>query len=205
MDTDISNILEQIRQYFIDDNIKIPNENINILDLLNLYILKYRRIIAAIFLIILIYLLFCEINTDYNDCSDYANNNMIGGGGAVASIGSKLGSVGSKLKGFASKKGEGLKKGLTKKMESIKKAPGKLGSKALSGKTYKNLGSSAFSMGESAASSFKQSAPIFYQILYTLAFTLIIAILVLPSIGFFIIGIICYFLLKDRIKTLKGF
>ena len=61
-----------------------------------------------------------------------------------------------------------------------------------------------YDLSARAVGKFKDNSPWIYQILYNIAFVLILAILVLPSFCFFIIGIICFFLLKSKVKGLKG-
>jgi fructose-specific phosphotransferase system IIC component len=71
-----------------------------------------------------------------------------------------------------------------------------MGMSALSPSTYKNAAGKA-------VQAFKDNASFIYRILYTLAFTLILSILIFPSLAFFVIGILCYFLLQKKINTIK--
>jgi hypothetical protein len=93
---------------------------------------------------------------------------------------------------------------------SLTAVPKKMYSKASTGvsklaskKSWKSAGSSAFNFGNDMADRFKAKSSVIYRLIYTIAFTLILAIIFLPSIGFFIVGIICYFILQKRINYLK--
>ena len=62
----------------------------------------------------------------------------------------------------------------------------------------------AYNIGASGAEAFKDNAAWLYGILYSIAATVAIFMLVVPSIAFFVIGIMCFFLLKDKVKYFKG-
>jgi hypothetical protein len=59
--------------------------------------------------------------------------------------------------------------------------------------------------GQYAADKFKQFAGWLYEILFAIAISIAICMIVVPSISFIILGIICYFLLRKKIATMKGF
>ena len=214
-----SNILFDIRNYFIDDSIEIKND-VEFLEWCRLLILKYHRVIGIILMCILLFTLYCD---------NVVSNGLIkkelqkGGGagisvargasavvssGAASSVASSLISGTAKeavKKGFLSSAKDTVTAKLGEKGKEAFSLTSKLGEKAKEGGRKAITPSTYYGMGSSAARSFKEASPIFYQILYTIAFTLILAIVVLPSIGFLVVGIMCFFLLKKRIKTLKGF
>jgi len=66
----------------------------------------------------------------------------------------------------------------------------------------KNLGSQA---GQFAADKFKQFAGWLYEILFAIAISIAICMIVIPSIAFFALGLICYFLLRKKLATMKAF
>ena len=68
----------------------------------------------------------------------------------------------------------------------------------------KSAGKGIYNIGASGAQVVREKADWFYGFLYSIALSLVICIITIPSIGFFIIGIFCYFLLKDKISGLKG-
>jgi len=73
-------------------------------------------------------------------------------------------------------------------------------------KSYgKSIAGSSYNMGSRAVDSIKENAGWFYQILFSIAISLIICIIVIPSISFFFIALICFFLLKHKMANLKGF
>ena len=74
--------LASIKSYFIDDTIIIKNSGY--LDNAKQYIVKYRRLIALIFLIILLIIMFYDNNA--NRCNTKVYSIMHGGAGADANI-----------------------------------------------------------------------------------------------------------------------
>jgi len=108
---------------------------------------------------------------------------------------------------------------LSQKMASIKSAPGKAGTfvknKTMAGvSSIKNFGlqegekatwkGSAYNIGAAGIDKFKEWAPWLYGMIYAVAITIVVCLVVLPSLGFFIAGIICFFLLKKNMGKLKG-
>lgn len=66
-------------------------------------------------------------------------------------------------------------------------------------------GSAIGRVGYAVTGKMKEYAGWFYQILYAIAISLAICMVVLPSISFFFIGLICYFLLKYKMAHMKAF
>lgn len=59
--------------------------------------------------------------------------------------------------------------------------------------------------GQFAADKFKEFANWLYEILFALAISIAICMIVVPSIAFFALGLICYFLLRKKISSIKAF
>ena len=65
-------------------------------------------------------------------------------------------------------------------------------------------GKKVYNLGAYAGEKVKENAEWFYGILYTIAMAVAIFLLVVPSIAFFAVGIMCYFLLKGKIGYFKS-
>ena len=61
-----------------------------------------------------------------------------------------------------------------------------------------------FDAGAAAAQGFKDNADVIYQVFYSFAIFIVICIVAIPSVALLVIGIICYFLLKNKMKTIKS-
>ena len=61
-----------------------------------------------------------------------------------------------------------------------------------------------FDAGAAAAQGFKDNADVIYQVFYSVAIFIVICIVAIPSVALLVIGIICYFLLKNKMKTIKS-
>lgn len=59
--------------------------------------------------------------------------------------------------------------------------------------------------GRYAVDKFKEFAGWLYEILFALAISIAICMIVVPSIAFFALGLICYFLLRKKISSIKAF
>ena len=187
--------MEDIINYFIDKKIIIYKDDTNEIKI-NKYILKYKKIICIIILIILLIIGYYCNPYKFNNIVNVENienieNALVGGGKFSESLkkaGSKLGSA------------EGFDKKMAKTGESVDSAKESLksGAKAaISPSTYYNAGATA-------ARSFTNNADVIYQILYSIALFIVICIITIPAIGFIIVGIFCFFLLKDKMKTIKS-
>ena len=62
----------------------------------------------------------------------------------------------------------------------------------------------AYQAGAFVGDKAKEFAGWLYEILFAIAISIAICMVVLPSISFFIVGIICFFLLKSKISTFKS-
>jgi hypothetical protein len=131
-----------------------------------------------------------------------------GVGGVVDLPGKGLSSVGDKTIGAASRfavssgeeyKAQALAQG--GQTFSELRAKGMASGSIMGSKTLGSIGS----VGYYATGKMKEYAGWFYQILYAIAISLAICMVVLPSISFFFIGLICYFLLKYKMARMKAF
>uniref|UniRef100_A0A6C0HMN6 Uncharacterized protein n=1 Tax=viral metagenome TaxID=1070528 RepID=A0A6C0HMN6_9ZZZZ len=205
--------LDSIKSYFIDDTIIITESDY--LDTAKLYIVKYRRIIAVILLIILVITINYDSKTEVYNVRKH--NIMHGGGNEAPPSGTPSGTPpqsGEPASGApdggtpAGPAGPAKPQGRLSRLKSaagskIREKAAATGAK-LAAVDYNALSKKPYDLSARAVGKFKEGAPWLYQILYTIAFTLILAILVLPSFCFFIIGILCFFLLKSKVKALKG-
>ena len=203
--------LDSIKSYFIDETIIISDGDY--LDTAKLYIVKYRRIIAVILLIILVITIYYDSKTEVYNVRKY--NIMHGGGNGAPPPPPPSGtppppSGAPPSSGAPADPAAGTPKA-PGRLSRLKSAAGaKIREKAaatgakIAAVDYNALSKKPYDLSARAVGKFKEGAPWLYQILYTIAFTLILAILVLPSFCFFVIGILCFFLLKSKVKALKG-
>lgn len=215
--------------YFINKKIVI-NDKDDIQTKIEKYIIKYHKIIGIILLIIFLIILYCHssipnINIKIQKggatavplAATAVSSGAISATGAtgVASAISSTGAtsalstgaglagatnIASKIDGVTEELSNIHVKGLTnssKKMEKFKKYASE--GKSITGKYF----GSAADYSRRTAAVIKGYSPIFYRMLYTVAFTLIVAIVVLPSLAFLIIGIVCYFLLQKNMDYIK--
>lgn len=85
-----------------------------------------------------------------------------------------------------------------KKLQNIRKG--------LTG-TAKNVGSvtkGVYKVGSYAADKFRDNASWFYGIIYSVAIFIALTMIILPSLAFLVIGMVCYFLLKNKMKYFKS-
>ena len=75
-----------------------------------------------------------------------------------------------------------------------------IGKKALTLKTYTG---SIYDAGAGAAHKFTDNADLIYQIFYAFALFILVCIITIPAIAFVVVGLICFVLLKDKIKAVK--
>ena len=76
-------------------------------------------------------------------------------------------------------------------------------------KAMREAGMSRFGVAKQltgdAANKFKEFAGWLYEILFALAISIAICMIVVPSIAFFALGLICYFLLRKKMSSIKAF
>lgn len=174
---DYTNICDNLINYLIDKNIHI-NENDTTLTKLKLFLLKYKRIISIILLILLLIVGHtCNLTyLNFNISSDNENNkNKLLNGGVYKGF-----KASSKLSSSMSSMGDTLKHG---KFNALKSG-------------YQGVANRA----ERA----KDFAPWLYGLIYSIAITILIFMIFMPAIAFFILGIICYNLVKGKISYIKS-
>jgi len=92
----------------------------------------------------------------------------------------------------------------TKTGKTLGKFAGKSG-KGKAAMITKGLGSGAYKVGAYVGETAKEYSQIFYQILFAVVITVCILMIFLPSLSFFFLGLVCYFLLKKKMANLKMF
>ena len=181
---DYTNICDNLIDYLIDKDINI-NEHDSTLTKLKLFLLKYKRIISIILLILLLiigyncnlrYLNF-NISIDKNKELYKNKDTLIGGVYEGFKATSK---VSSAVSSSVSKLGTTLKHG---KLDALKSG-------------YQGVANRV----EKA----QDFAPWFYGLIYSIAITILIFMIFMPALAFFILGIICYNLVKGKISYIKG-
>ena len=88
------------------------------------------------------------------------------------------------------------------------KTLGKFAGKSKMGKAAmlgKGIGKGAYKVGAYIGETAKEYSQIFYQILFAVVITVCILMIFLPSLSFFFLGLVCYFLLKKKMANLKMF
>jgi hypothetical protein len=92
----------------------------------------------------------------------------------------------------------------TKTGQTLSKFAGKskMGKAAMLGK---GIGKGAYKFGAYVGETAKEYSQIFYQILFAVVITVCILMIFLPSLSFFFLGLVCYFLLKKKMANLKMF
>ena len=172
-----TNICDNLINYLIDKNIHI-NENDTTLTKLKLFLLKYKIIISIILLILLL-IIGHTCNLTYLNFNISPNNeinkNKIINGGVYEGF-----KASSKLAASSSQMKDTLKHG---KFDALKSG-------------YQGIAN--------RAERSKDFAPWLYGLIYSIAITILIFMIFMPAVAFFILGIICYNLVKGKISYIKG-
>jgi len=205
MDNLKKNIWDPLNTYFINYDI-IINDNYdnydkydkydknnsysNKLEIFKLYLLKYKRVIGLVLLIILLIIGYhCNPYSNMKFSSDMRNDmksDMKIGGGRVGDF---MTSQRAKAEMSASSLRDSTKATLAPVGKTLKTAvsPSKM-----------------FDAAGAAANKFSDNADMIYRILYSIAIFIVMCIVIVPSLAFIIIGVMCYFLLKKRMKSIKS-
>lgn len=217
---ELYNYLENyLESYLIDNNIIITNKNekdnnYNII-YIKYILLKYRRVIALILLIILLLIGYCcEFNFNFDSVDSIDNvktKNIKQTGGSQPEQAPAAEPAAAPKKSIKEKIKHSLAVSKEMRSQKISKVTTKLGNiknKIVDPSTYtKGVKSSItgiYDAGAASARSIKNNAGFVYEILYSVALFVIICVLFIPSIAFFAVGIVCYFLLKDKMKAFKA-
>jgi hypothetical protein len=194
-----------IYNYLIDKDITI-NDNDTFINKLHYFLLKYKRIIAIISLIILLIigyycdLKFLDINyTNKINKPSIHNHILKGGKGMSAPKAPKAPPAPPAPKAPEAPKGDAGKK----EGEAGKEGDKKEGKSSKLDK-LKSAGSSVSNFASARGDDFKEFGPWIFGIIYSVALSIMGCIIILPSMSFFIVGIVCYILLKEKIGYLKS-
>jgi len=202
----ISSYWKTITDYFINNTI-IINDNDDYKIYFEKFLLKYKRVIGLVLLILLLIIGYFDYNSNSNTNTNInGNGNKInlkqkqqfGGASDPASVPppAHMPPAGMPPAGMPTSVS-----GIMKQGSATGVSPTKLG--IAKGLASKGLGK-GYGAGAYVAQGIRNNADWFYGMLYAIAISLAVFMVTIPSISFFIVGIICYFLLKDKMKTLKG-
>ena len=205
-----------IDEYIINDDDKLIIK-------IKYFILRYRRVIGIILLFILLYI---NSKCDTRNTGDtmYSNKSMVGGSttakpifaeqptvaaattpatppATVAAATSAKSTLKDKIKG-AAQKTTATSKSINKGANAVSSKTNKI-AKGVSSKT-KGIRKGAYSGAAYVGNNFKDMSGWFYEILFSIALAIAICAIILPSLSFLIIGIICYFLFKKKMIHIKS-
>lgn len=250
MGNELSRTGNLITNLLIDDNYKINNE-LELKDIIQDYIMRYRRIIGIIILVILLGLM-QNCNWNKSNLKIRTTNNeeiYVGKGGAVplvaaapiasaltsgagasgaaalasgaagssgaAALTSGSGGAAALAKAVGANVAQNLAKDSMVGAENGRNKSRKVMDFASGGK-YSAMREAGFSKfrsglelgrqgGQFVSDKFKEFASWLYEILFAIAISIAICMIVVPSIAFFALGLICYFLLRKKLITMKAF
>jgi hypothetical protein len=187
---DYTNICDIINNYLIDKEINI-NENDTFINKLKFFLLKYKRIIAIVLLIILLFigyqcnLTFLDINPNLNPkLNPKLNPNQNPKQNLYNLKGGDQGVIAGKINSAVSSIGDTLKDG---KVDALKTGA-----------------SESYDFAARRADDYKSFAPKLYGFIYSVAISVLMFLIFMPAVGFFIVGIICYSILKDKMGYIKS-
>jgi hypothetical protein len=165
---------QDLYNYLIDTKIKI-DDNDSLLTKFQKILLKYKKIIALILLIILIIIGYlCKIHNLYLNNHEHEHTCILNGGFKV---------------NYKSTYKAKIAKGASQRASTVASAFNPTNIKAF---------------GDRRAEDAKDLAPWFYDILYSVSIALLSFLIFIPAIGFIVVGLICYVLLKDKISYIKS-
>lgn len=189
-----TNSYNYIVNYLVNDEIIIKDDDSTEIKIKK-YLLKYKRIIGIILLIIIIYIgyeseLFLDNNSHGHSHRNV--NHSIQKGGLIST--------------------ESVKKDITKTYDKVADKASKAAHKTVRALTTKEGAKGALhkgfkethALGARLGEEFKDRSSDLYALIYSVAFFIIICIIFIPSIAFIVGGIICYVLLKGKMRTIKG-
>ena len=209
--------LKTINDYFIDSNIIINNDD-DFNSKTKKILLKYKRIIGLVLLIILLIIGYYEYYEYYDEnfenfenfenYKNYKNNSnqkQQGGAAGIIGVASKLSFTNiSRASNLATESKAVLDKAKQiKSANNINKKIGEIKAKGVTGNLKSGL-KGTYNIGAAGAQSIRDNADWFYGMIYAVAISLAVCIITIPSIAFFIVGIICFVLLKGKMKYFKG-
>jgi hypothetical protein len=167
---------KELYTYLIDSKIEI-DENDTLLTKIQKLLLKYKRIIAIFLLITLLIIGYlCKIHNLYLN----NNNNNSNYDNTCILYGGRSSVYYAKMKEGAANKAAAFKSGIVNAPANLK------------------------AFGDKRAQDFKDIAPWFYGIIYSISIALLSFLIFVPVIGFVIVGLICFALLKTKISYMKS-
>ena len=209
----LNKLNSSIDNYFIDNDIIIKEDD-NIKNKYKKYLLKYRKFIALICLIILLIIGYYYNPFNIENKNIINNNKSIQKGGSeptVPSVETPVETPASETPAEpakdSGKKSSKIDKGaaqLSIKVDKIKEAKDKAKASLKKGAKKLVSPSAYYDAGAAVAHKFKDNAGVIYQIIYSVALFIVLCVITVPAMAFVIIGIMCFFLLKDKMKTIKG-
>lgn len=209
LDSKLDNIVNLLEDWLIFKEYTVNGDD-DLITQTKIFILRYRRIIGITIIIILLYV---GLNCNFGN-----ENYLQKGGSKIGSIISQK-TANSSIKKAQQELRTKVKQEKTQvKADAIKQKydDSSLGQKMQKYKQLRATGVSrteilgkgalntTYSAGAWVGNTFKEYAGWLYEILFAVAISIAICMVVLPSISFVIIGLICFFLLKSKISSFKS-
>jgi len=194
MDNFKTNMWEPINNYFVNYDIIINESRSSKLKLFKLYLLKYKRVIGLVLLIILLIIGYhCNPYSNMKFSSDMRNDMKSDMKSDMKTGGGRVGDFMTSQRAKAEMSASSLRDSTKATLSPV-------------GKTLKGAVSPTkmFNAAGDAAHSFADNSDMIYRILYSIAIFIVMCIVIVPSLAFIIIGVMCYFLLKSRMKSIKS-
>ena len=203
----VNNIVNVVESWLVFKEYEINSDD-DLITQTKMFILRYRRIIGILLFIMLVYIGFiCNFGQNRSKTKNEKGNedrhrdqkeNIQNGGkfNISGAIGKKMSSLKDKIDlKKIEYSGEGS---LTSKAQKA------IGDSKMVKKFSQIKEAGAYNAGAYVGNKFKEFSGWLYQILFAIAISIAICMVVLPSLSFFIIGIICFFLLKSKISGFKS-
>lgn len=199
----IYSYLEYLYNYLVNilvikDNTINDSDSNSVLTQTKKFILKYRRIIGIFLLIGLLYIDY-KCNTinkiginKIGTMKGGSKLHMSGGAAAAAAAAGALGKVAPAITAAGASGPVGAKQALEKGLKTANNA------------NPQKKDNYFYRKGAYAGEQFKDFSGWLYQILFSIAITIAICMIILPSLCFVIITVICFFLLKKKMAAFKS-
>jgi len=185
---DYTIICDTIINYLIDKIIKSKENDTTIIKI-EKFLLKYKRIISIVLLILLLYI--------GNQCNlSYLNINVNHKKEYVLNGGNDTGTPAGAAPAGAAAAGAAAAGAAPAGAAAAGAAP--------AAEKERNKKERAYDFGAKYANKFKDNSSVIYAFIYSIAITILMFLIFVPAVGFIVIGFICYALLKNRMKAIKG-
>ena len=213
-------IYNYMYHYLIDTKIKIyENDTLSIK--FQKILLKYKRIIAIVLLIILLIIGYqCDIyyifiNKKEKTCILHGGDGnaapaaAAAAAPAAAAVSAAAAAAAPAAAAAASAAADAVKpkakKGkLYKSKYASKIKAGAKNAAAATKSGIMNAPANLKAFGQRRAEDIKDLAPWFYGIIYSISIALLSFLIFMPTIGFIVVGIVCFALLKEKISYIKS-